>query len=442
LTSQIPSFSGTTNYHAKFTSGTTIGNSLIWDNGTNVGIGNQGTTYTLDVSGTLRNTTSAYFATTSGGVGIGNTSAAYTLDVTGTARFTSTTYIGNATANPSLKFLTGGSTNYNAIISTDSNADYLVINGGASASSSSGGQITVIGNDRYGTAIGGQITIAAGTSANNSAYGYINFNTGATPTERMRITNLGYIGIGLASSNPAAFGYFAVAGTITVNTLTGVVAGFSDNVNGTTRLYVKSAVNGISVDQAFAISTGGGTPVERFRITSGGQYLFGGITSPFGAGLLCISTDLTGANAIAMKNTSGTNSGNFMVFQNQSEGSAGSIAMNSSSTILFIASSDYRLKSNVLPMQNAIDRILKINPVIYNWKNSDDEVGEGFIAHELKEVVPLAVFGEKDEMNIDGSIKPQGIDYGKLTPLLVAAMQEQQAQIEELSNRLIKLESK
>ena len=59
-----------TGYHLKAT-GTALGQSLIWDNGTNVGIGNQGTTYTLDVSGTLRNTTSAYFATSSGNVGIG-----------------------------------------------------------------------------------------------------------------------------------------------------------------------------------------------------------------------------------------------------------------------------------------------------------------------------------------------------------------------------------
>jgi len=63
----------TTNYILKAT-GTTIGNSLIWDNGTNVGIGNTNTSYTLDVSGTLRNTTSAYFATTSGNVGIGTLS--------------------------------------------------------------------------------------------------------------------------------------------------------------------------------------------------------------------------------------------------------------------------------------------------------------------------------------------------------------------------------
>jgi len=70
----------TTNFVLK-ANGTTIGNSLIWDNGTNVGIGNTNTSYTLDVSGTLRNTTSAYFATTSGNVGIGRTDPTRLLDV-------------------------------------------------------------------------------------------------------------------------------------------------------------------------------------------------------------------------------------------------------------------------------------------------------------------------------------------------------------------------
>jgi hypothetical protein len=70
----------TTNFLLRAT-GTTIGNSLIFDNGTNVGIGNQGTTYALDITGNLRSTTSAYFATTSGSVGIGTTSATSPLSI-------------------------------------------------------------------------------------------------------------------------------------------------------------------------------------------------------------------------------------------------------------------------------------------------------------------------------------------------------------------------
>jgi trimeric autotransporter adhesin len=69
-----PSGSGTTNMVAKFTGTNTLGAGMIFDNGTNVGIGNTNTTYVLDVSGDMRTTGSAYLATTSGGnVGIRTT---------------------------------------------------------------------------------------------------------------------------------------------------------------------------------------------------------------------------------------------------------------------------------------------------------------------------------------------------------------------------------
>ena len=65
------------------------------------------------------------------------------------------------------------------------------------------------------------------------------------------------------------------------------------------------------------------------------------------------------------------------------------------------------------------------------------------IAHELKEIVPNIVSGEKDEVYEEtGEMKPQGLDYGKLTPILIKAIQElnqtiqnQQQQINSLINR-------
>ena len=165
---------------------------------------------------------------------------------------------------------------------------------------------------------------------------------------------------------------------------------------------------------------------EAMRLTSIlGKILFGnGLTTDFSAGHLCIQCDQTTENGIAMKNTSSANNGNYMVFVNSTGGGTGSISQTGATTILFVATSDYRLKDNILPIQNAIDRVMKIKPVTYNWKNTNNEIGEGFIAHELQEIVPLAVIGVKDEMNEDGTIKSQGIDYGKLTPLLVKAIQE------------------
>ena len=66
---------------------------------------------------------------------------------------------------------------------------------------------------------------------------------------------------------------------------------------------------------------------------------------------------------------------------------------------------------------------------------------DGFLAHEVSNIVPEATTGEKDATNEDGSIKPQGIDQSKLVPLLVKTVQEQQATIEALTARITALES-
>jgi len=59
----------------------------------------------------------------------------------------------------------------------------------------------------------------------------------------------------------------------------------------------------------------------------------------------------------------------------------------------------------------------------------------------LQEIIPIAVTGVKDAVDEDGSIKPQGVDYSKIVVHLVAAIQEQQAMITALTNRITTLEA-
>ena len=99
-------------------------------------------------------------------------------------------------------------------------------------------------------------------------------------------------------------------------------------------------------------------------------------------------------------------------------------------------------------MVAALSKVAALKPCTYKWK-ADGSEGEGFIAHELAEVCPAAVTGEKDAVNEDGSIKVQGIDPSKLVGLLTAAIQElsakngeQSSRIEALEARLAALESK
>jgi hypothetical protein len=82
-----------------------------------------------------------------------------------------------------------------------------------------------------------------------------------------------------------------------------------------------------------------------------------------------------------------------------------------------------------------------LKPCTYKW-NADGSDGQGFIAHELAEVVPQCVTGEKDAVNEDGSIKPQGIDTSFLVATLTAAIQEQQALIVSMREEIDALKTK
>jgi hypothetical protein len=74
-------------------------------------------------------------------------------------------------------------------------------------------------------------------------------------------------------------------------------------------------------------------------------------------------------------------------------------------------------------------KVALLKPCTYKW-NADGSDGEGFIAHELQAVIPSAVSGEKDAVNEDGSIKPQGIDTSFLVATLTAAIQELKAEFD------------
>jgi len=101
------------------------------------------------------------------------------------------------------------------------------------------------------------------------------------------------------------------------------------------------------------------------------------------------------------------------------------------SACTFNSTSDYRLKESVQLLTGGLARVSALKPSIYKWK-ADGSNGEGFIAHELAEVVPAAVSGEKDALNEDGSIKPQGVDMSRVVPILVAAIQELASEVNAL----------
>ena len=110
----------------------------------------------------------------------------------------------------------------------------------------------------------------------------------------------------------------------------------------------------------------------------------------------------------------------------------GNISTNGSSTS-YNASSDYRMKENIAPMTGALAKVQQLKPCTYTWKSEfagTNPNGQGFIAHELAEVCPQAVTGEKDAVDAEGKPQYQGIDTSFLVATLTAAIQELKAELD------------
>ena len=117
--------------------------------------------------------------------------------------------------------------------------------------------------------------------------------------------------------------------------------------------------------------------------------------------------------------------GSLVRFYN-SNNAVGNISVAGSTTV-YSTSSDYRLKEDLQDFKG-LDLVSKIPVYDYKWKSSNDR-GYGVMAHQLQEVLPQAVTGDKDAEEM------QSVDYSKIVPLLVKSIQELKAEIELLKNK-------
>ncbi len=129
-----------------------------------------------------------------------------------------------------------------------------------------------------------------------------------------------------------------------------------------------------------------------------------------------------------------------ILFRHNGATTPGSIVITTNSTAYNI-SSDYRLKENVTPITDALSRVNQLKPSRFNFISESDRTVDGFLAHEVKNIIPEAISGEKDAVNEDGTPDYQGIDQSKIVPLLTAAIQEQQTLIDTLTARIDTLEN-
>ena len=177
------------------------------------------------------------------------------------------------------------------------------------------------------------------------------------------------------------------------------------------------------------------TADERMRIDSSGNLLVGTSASlysiPQG-----VAISGAGIGAIVVGHASGTTTGNGYINFNYNASAIGSITQNGTTGVLYNITSDYRLKTDAIPLKNALLTIEALNPVSFTW--IDGRPDDGFLAHELQAVIPNCVTGEKDAVNEDGTPKYQQMDNSGVIPFLVKAIQEQQDLITNLQTRLTK----
>ena len=225
--------------------------------------------------------------------------------------------------------------------------------------------------------------------------------------ERDNAINLG------KSTNRFKHGYFA-------NTVyTASVAGITDNDT-----YINFANNNI-----MQFITGGS---ERARFDSGSRFLVGQ-TSAAGIGAATDANSLELGPGYIVINRDDTATATQLAF-GKNGSVVGSVSTTGSGTT-YNTTSDIRLKQDIEPLA-ATDKLMAMNPVSYNWKaDPDGPRSMGFIAQEMQEVMPEAVStGDDDDAMMS-------MDYGRITPILVSALQDAHRKIDELAAEIAELKA-
>ena len=267
--------------------------------------------------------------------------------------------------------------------------------------------------------------------------------------------------IQMVADNDAPMGLLFDGGSSTSDTARGGFLYDRNDSNASLRLKAGGLSRMGVAEDGNIIFMGDGSN-EKMRIHTNGN-ISSNITPNY-AGLY-IMRHLQSYNAILLKNGTNNTGGLFINFTKYDGVGIGSISHSGSgSTVAFNTSSDYRLKENINYTFDATTKLKQLKPAEFNFKTNTDLTVEGFIAHEIQEVLPDVVSGVKDETRDIGTLTDedgnevgtnapeavktesqtwtktgteevyQGVDLGKVVPLLVKTIQELEARITALEN--------
>ena len=174
------------------------------------------------------------------------------------------------------------------------------------------------------------------------------------------------------------------------------------------------------------------TTSPQLEVTTGGSG--GG-----GVGIKSDSSTSSTKSALSVwtrANGSGSTAYAISFYDGPSGTAEGSITVTNSGTT-YNTTSDRRLKTDIQPIANGTEKLMAMNPVSHKWiADPEADAVHGFIAQEMQEIVPEAVSGDPDGEEM------MSMDYGRITPVLVAALQDAHNKIAALEERLVKLEAK